>query len=206
MSAHRPSETGVVLGRLVRALPAEAQDDLIALLSHRLTYITPGRARELRLGLLIEMVANSQGSIPTADSYEKLRRERTVEGETWPTASTLSRGYNGWDRAVRAAMRTSAVRGTGVSTGNKHVGWKTAFTRTEVIDAFVRFRREVGCWPTIVEYQTWSRDLRRLARKGGRRDPRVPSQPQIERTCGSFQRAIALAKREWRRQAAGSTP
>ena len=193
-----PSELAVGFAELLRSLPMEAVADVERLLAWRLTYVEPAVLREARLGLLLDMVTDAEGSMPLADDYETERAARAAQGESWPAASTLSRVYNGWARACRAAIRLVEV---GVSTAVGSAGAPStrapngAPRRNVVFAALSQYRREYGRWPAQTEYHRWRRDLRRRASRLGLDDPELPSLPQIRASFGDFDRATGAARR-----------
>lgn len=190
----RPSETARVIARLMRVIPDDARRDVMTVLAHRITYVQPSQRREPRLGLLIDLV--SDGELASVATYERERRARAAAGdERWPAASTLSRAYNGWDRAQRAAMQLHFRGGRGISDRGP-AGFSSAYTRSEAITALLRFFDENGFWPTRSEWESWAQDRRRFARRHGHNDPRVPGFKQIRTLFGSLERAVELAQQD----------
>jgi hypothetical protein len=194
--AVRPSEAAQMIAAIVPALPAEAVADLQALLAMRLEFTTPALAREARLGLLLDLVAVSQGELPDTAAYEAERELRRERGEDWPAASTLARAYNGWDRACRAAIRLHFDGGAARVPANHHHGGDHApYSRAEILDAIIRFHDSHDqTWPRSGEFFAWGAALRKRARRVGAPDPRIPNAKQVRAAFGEFERAVRAAR------------
>jgi hypothetical protein len=192
----RPSEVAVALVELLPALPAEAITDLQALLAMRLDFVAPSVAREARIGLLLDLVVVSDGELPGTDTYEQAREHSQCRGETWPAASTLARAYNGWDRACRAAMRLYHLGGRARTPSDYHHGGRgEPYSRAEVLDAIICFRdSHDNTWPQRGEFFQWGTAQRKLARRAGAPDPRIPNAKQLKTVCGRFDQAVRAAR------------
>ncbi len=99
----RVSEMARVIAELVPSLPVETVVDLGRLVQRRLTMVDSHATRFARLGLLIDMVSEESGEVPSTDAYDRLRAERLSAGEVWPAHSTLCVAFGGWVGAVRTA-------------------------------------------------------------------------------------------------------
>jgi hypothetical protein len=148
-SRPEPTEAAQVLAAIVPALPGDAVRDLQLLLAHRLAFISPSLARELRLGLLLDLVAVSDGELPSTDDYEHERAGRARRGQAWPAASTLARGFNGWSRACAAAMRLHHLGSPArMPRDFAHGGASAPYSRAQVLGAIRRFHARERAWPT----------------------------------------------------------
>ncbi len=192
-----PSEVARELAKLIGALSAEAALQLEGLLANSIGSPSSAEIREARLGLLIELVSVGTGEVPGVDQYNGERDQRSARGEHWPSASALSKAYFGWQQAVRAAMRLHFI-GTRarVASSHTHAPASGEYTRPEVTNAIRRFRDRHGTWPSYSEYGQWGADARRLARRGGHPDPRIPEHVVIRKLFGEWDRALAVAERE----------
>ena len=199
-----PSPVAAVLAKLTSALPESAAGELERLLANSLGAPKAAELRERRLGLLVELVSQGQGEIPTVRRYEQSRQARMTDpratpyDNAWPAASTLINAYGSFLAAVRAAMRLN-WDGSAARIPHTHRHAKPiskAYTREEVITALRKFRDDHGSWPrSELEYLTWGETLRRLRREGGHTDPRIPTAKPIRKLFGSFERAVELAIR-----------
>lgn len=200
VNSGRASEVALALVELLPALPAEAISDLQTLLAMRLDFVAPSVARETRLGLLLDLVAVSNGELPDTVAYEQARQQGQLRGEKWPSASTLMRAYNGWDRACRAAMRLYHLGGRARTPSNYHHGGRNEpYSRAEVLEAIIRFHdSHDSTWPLRSEFFLWGTAQRKHARRIGAPDPRIPNAKQLRAVCGRFDQAVRAA-RELRR-------
>ncbi len=195
-------EVAWVIAELIPVLSEQTISDLGRLVNHSLSAISIPELREARLGLLIELVTGSQGVIPGIDDYNEARRQRAEDGEIWPAHTTLTRIHGGhWLGAVRAAMRVAedgAKAGVATVAGK---GKQPPYNRREVINAIEQ------CWtglrldpdgrgPSANEYKEWAWLGRRMARLSGQAEPRLPVLEIICKQFGSFERAIAVCRRE----------
>jgi hypothetical protein len=105
--------------------------------------------------------------------------------------------FGDWLTVVRAAMRISHGQLTSVS--HTHRNRRSAsrpYTQAEVIAALGRLEDRKGSWPEgPYEWERWATEIRRLARDGGKPDPRLPTQATILKLFGSFEGALATARR-----------
>jgi hypothetical protein len=182
---------------LTRAIDPAALTDLERLLAASVSIPTAGELRSARLGLVADLVAAGTGEIPGVADYLAARRQRAATGETWPAPSTLLAAFGDWVTVVRAAMRLS--RGEVRNVPHTHRNRREAsppYTRAEVIAALGRFRAWKGDWPEgAFEWERWAAEVRRLAREGGKPDPRLPGQATIKKLFGSFGHALGAAER-----------
>lgn len=193
----KPTEGAQLLSRLVAWFPDDVKQPLRRLLSHDLAVPTPGAARQLRLGLLMDMVSAGTGEVPRVDDYEEERARRSKQGEKFPAHSTLHEHYGSWVSAVAAAMalvwRGSAARvPASRKTQRSH---SASYTRAEVIAALTEARNVLGGWPdeqVFFDYNTVERELRRMHGDTG---PRLPTRGPIRRLFGDFSTALTAAQR-----------
>lgn len=191
------SEAAELIARLIPHLPEKTVLDLGRLLQRHTTRPDPGGARYVRLGLLMELVADGHGVLPATREYEAERAMRVSRGEDqWPAHSTLINAYGTWVRAVRAAMLL--VRdGTSskVSSANHHTRFEPSYSLKEVLDALIACRDAIGEWPTEGEYTEWRRAARDLARNAGKPAPRYPVRGAWARIFPGWEEFLAAAKR-----------
>jgi hypothetical protein len=190
------------IAQVVPSLPLECARDLRRLLARSLTTPSPSELREARLGLLIDLVAESQGTVPGVADYEQARRQREEEGETWPSHTTLIRAYQGhWLGAVKAAMRVAEERlPRHVSESGHHHTYHNRYTREDVVGAVADCWRDLGLdvdgpGPYFNEYREWVKLSRTQARLTGQPDPRRPAREAVLKACGTWERALAGARR-----------
>ena len=193
-----PSEAAVFAAELlVATLSQDALVDLERMLAYSLSHPKPAELREARLGLLIALCSTETGQIPGQPEYESERLRREAEGERWPSATTLSRAFFGWNWACRSAMRLARQGSAARVSHSQHFrkGSRPPFSRDEVIAAFCRCR-DINCrWPNYSEFLAWGQAEREHARLNGLPDPRVPSMTVVKRVLGSFDRALMDARR-----------
>lgn len=199
MSAADPSPAPSAVARtVIELLPymsADALEDLEELIGLELTFPSAARLREARLGLLLDMVAVSQGVFPLVREYLAERAARAKLGEDWPDASTISRAYHDWDRACRAAMRLHYLGGAArVHSETRYQQPRDSYSEEEVMDAIDRFVAAHNTTdPEYIEFFTWGAKLRREANHRGDPDPRIPGPAQVKDLFGDFYRAVAAA-------------
>ena len=190
------SEVAWTLASLVPELPDSTATDLKRLLARSLSSPTSGERRQARLGLLIDLVRQSQGEVPAVVDYEAARQGRARRGETWPTHSTLVRAYGGhWLAAVRAAMRLAfdGLKGRVSDREQRHTH-VPSYTADEVVEAILACWHDLGLrpdgpGPSFPEYLEWISIRRTVSRMAGKSPPRLPSRDPIDRLFGSWQTA-----------------
>ena len=194
-AAEEPSELALGLADLLRTMDSVALNDLERLLAASVAIPTAGELRSARLGLMVELLGDGTGEVPSVAAYLELRARRASAGEIWPAPSTLLVAFGDWLTVVRAAMRVS--RGQLASVAHTHRPRRIPsppYTPAEVIDALRRFRAWNDSWPSGPhEWERWASETRRLAREQGGRDARVPTQATIRRLFGAFERAVRAA-------------
>lgn len=193
-------EVAWAIAAIVPELPQETAADLQRLLRHSITAPRPSELREARLGLLIDLVSDGSGEVPSSDDYNRVRGEREEIGQTWPAHTTLIRAYGGhWLAAVRAAMRVAySDTAINVAASPGYFGSRLAYSRDEVAAAIASCWRNLGLdpdgpGPTQEEYLEWAGLTRRARRLAGKPDPRLPGSSAVRRLCGNWGRAVALA-------------
>lgn len=195
----RVSGEARAISALLPALSPDELNDLKRLIQARLTSFNEHQRRFARLGLLVEMVCTRSGEVPETGEYEGLRKSREREGEEWEHATTLSRAYGCWPKAVRAAMRL-AFDGSSARVPSKY---RTdtppaGYTPDEAVNAFLKCLDVLAVWPTEPEYEEWRRLANDLARVAGNRPLRYPSRAAWLRLFGSWQAFEATARRQYR--------
>jgi hypothetical protein len=192
----RASELAQALAALVPAISEKAAQDLKRLLGRTLTMPSPSELREARLGLLIDLVVELQGEVPSIELYNLSRAASLAErDENWPAHTTLIRAYGStWLAAVKAAMRV-AFEGSNhrVSKDNHSRQFKPAYERPEYIDAVRKCAEAIGATPTLLEYTDWTILMRRGARAAGKPEPRLPGREAVLQLWGSWLRLIRAA-------------
>jgi hypothetical protein len=190
------SEVAQNLAALVPALTEKAATDLRRLLGRTLTLPTPAELREARLGLLIDLVVELEGEVPSIELYNQRRARRADEaGEEWPAHTTLIRAYGStWLAAVKAAMRV-AFEGSKhtVSQDNHHRKFVKPYQREECLSAIRQCAEAIGATPSLMEYNDWTILMRRSHRLAGQADPRLPSRETLLKFWGSWERLARAA-------------
>jgi hypothetical protein len=194
------TELARALADLVSRMPRDDRRALARLLGHSLA--APSRAviREDVLGLLAELCRH--GEKITVQQYEHAREQRRVQGQHWPSHTTLSRRYgrpdddhgDQWAKAVEAAQRLVWLGGAGrVPASYRHAPATKPYTRGDVTLAIRRFAWDHDdTFPTQWEYEEWARVTRLRATNA----PRLPGLSQISALFGSWDRALDVAQRE----------
>jgi hypothetical protein len=178
-----------------QAFPDEAACDLKRLLANSLSDASPAERRVARLGLLVDLVVRDgepTGEWISVEEYETARA-RSKAGETWPSSSALSEAFGGWLRAVGAAMRF--YRGGGqarVPASLTHARPHARYEPREILSGLIRFRNELGVWPTEWEWTEYAPVRTRHARRAGV-ELRLASPKQIRKAYGTFDRTVRAA-------------
>lgn len=180
----------------VRFWDAEASFHLYEMLSHRLGCKPAALARYEKLGLLVEIIAEGTGEVPSVETYQRRRAEAADRGESWPSHAALAKAYLGWTRAVDAAMKLHfGTRQVPVSSRYLKKAFKDgAYSNAEILASIGKCRDAIGFWPTQWEYQHWGRIQRKLARRSGI-TPRIPGIDVVRRAFGSYDVARNAAER-----------
>jgi hypothetical protein len=194
-SAEEASELAWGLAGLVPNLSEQAAVDLNRLLGRTLTLPPASELREARLGLLIDLVTDQPGQIPSVDDYSAARARRLAEGETWPAHTSLIRAYGShWLAAVTAAMKVAFAQSKSkISADNHHRTFKKPYTREECRNAVRDCAETLGTTPTLMEYTDWTILRRRSARAAGQPEPRLPSREALIQRWGSWKNLIRAA-------------
>lgn len=191
------SEVAQNLAALVPAMTEKVAQDLKRLLGRTLTLPTPAELREARLGLLIDLVLELEGEVPSIELYNRQRARRLAgSGEKWPAHTTLIRAYGStWLVAVKAAMRV-AFEGSShhVSQDNHHRKFVKPYKREEYIGAVLECAESIGATPSLMEYNDWTILMRRSHRLAGQPDPRLPSRETVLKFWGSWWRFLRAAE------------
>ena len=187
------SEVATAIARLVQnrdAFPERAAEDLKRLLGHELA-APPREARRWdNLALLVTLIVEREGLLPTAGDYEAARTSRETDA---PAASTLVKRFGSWLAALKAAAGLISMQRHQRALAERQRKHAT-YRPSESAVAIARFHRTFGTWPTQVEYTEWSLISRRAARSCGAPDPRLPAGGTAAKHFGSFDRALAAAK------------
>jgi hypothetical protein len=179
----------------LRTWPTEAVEDLAQLLINFDGLPTPGRKRENQIGLLIELLWRRSEATVTSREYAEERRIRELNGAHWPSVRQLCDAYGEWLTAVEVSRRVLNDNRYGAAAHARHYGSRhKKYARGDVLREIRRARDYFGVWPRYHQYKRL-RDLeyeRMRATGAGLRD--VPSLNVIEKHCGSWDRAVELAK------------
>ncbi|HEX3803216.1 MAG TPA: hypothetical protein VHV75_10280 [Solirubrobacteraceae bacterium] len=181
----RVSETAIVIAELIPHMSPETVEDLGRLIQRRLTMLDTRAERYARLGLLIDIVSERTGEVPSVARYRELRAVREPAGERWPSDTALSTAYGGWVNAVRVAMEL-VWNGASVKTprSTHHQKISAPYSGEEAVAAFLVCCEALGCWPTEYEYEDWRVLSRELARRAGMPEPRYPATKTWKRLYG----------------------
>jgi hypothetical protein len=189
-SIRNAGEAAQTIEALVAALPEEAGRQLHRLLRHAIAAPTAAQRRERQLGLLLQIVSEGTGEVPSTDDYEN---RRATAPDDWPHYSTLIRKYGHWLKAVQVAMRMHKLGGAARAPSSfAHGGARRGYTRIEVCHAIEDFERRFGELPTEWEFEEWRRLARQLARAAGSPEPRIPGLKQIRTLFGTYARAVEV--------------
>jgi hypothetical protein len=184
------SEVGQLLAEIAPSLPEQTQQELLRLLGHSVAMPSKQELREMRLGLLVEMV--SEGELPGVVAYDELRATRNSTGATWPGSTTLILHYGTWAAATRGAVDLAFDVTGGRIRATSPRPWPLApYTRKEILDALTRSSKKVGQVIGQWEYVELRRVERNLAATSGAPDPRLPDLRVISRSFGNWDRAIS---------------
>lgn len=202
------SEVARALGVLVPALPDDCATELRRLLGHDLAAPSAAEVRAGRLGLLMQLVADGNGVVPTTEQYIAAREAELARGKQWPSHPTLIRHFLTWPGAVVAAMLLhrdgSAARGPstrrhvrrrGDSTPEQRQQVNARYSAPEVCTAIAGCADALGDWPDESLYFEYRRVARMLARHAKTLDAlRLPQRRAIDRLYGDFEAARAAAR------------
>lgn len=199
------SEVAQELATLVAdrgAVSDEEAAELRRLVGHSLAAPSPAELRNRRIGLLIDLVAASNGEFVSTADYETARQKRLQAGETHPDASTISRAFGHWLAAVNAASRFWFEGGRArVPSQMHHARLHATYEPREIQRALLEARRDLcgdtsasDDWPTEWEFHEYCAIRRRLARRAGK-IIRLPSPKQIRKAYGSYTEAVEAVKR-----------
>jgi hypothetical protein len=193
--SEQASELAWGLAALIPDLSEQAAVDLKRLLGRSLTLPAPAELREARLGLLIDLVLERSGEVPSVEDYNQARAERADDGESWPSHMSLIRAYGShWLAAVRAAMKVAFTDNHArISSDDHHRSFKKRYSRNECLEAVRQCAAALSTTPTLMEYTDWTILRRRSARAAGQAEPRLPSRETVIQRWGSWQRLIQAA-------------
>lgn len=179
-SAELPNRTKATLEHLLKRDLAE--NDL------------KGKGPEMRLGLLLDLLSSGEGEFPTVRTYEEMRNGLS---EDWPSASQLVRIYGSWLLAVRAA---ASLASAGPTRPKKTAYPSHPYSRDEILHSLLRFRSELGQWPTShSEYTAWATISRAIQLRWGTTHARIASVTVLRRRFGTLESAISAAVRREKR-------
>lgn len=188
------SEAAQMIAEIATDLPESSRTELVRLLGHSVAMPTVQELREMRLGLLVEMVSET-GGLPTADSYDRLRDLRKEQGAEWPRSTGLAAHYGTWTFALRAA--TDIAFGETLRRARARIPrpWvPRPYSRREIVEALERSSRKVGQVIGQWEYVELRRVERLLAARNGTDDPRLPELQVIHKHFGGWHAAISMLK------------
>jgi hypothetical protein len=187
------SEVAAAIARMVgngEVVPERAAEDLRRLLGHELAVPRREARRWDNVSLLVALIVEREGLLPTVADYENARAGRATNA---PAASTLVKRYGHWLAALKAAARLISPR-PHLPALSEQLRYHPRYRPNESAVALARYHRTFGTWPTYGEYAEWSLISRRTARACGAPDPRLPAGATVFRHFGTFDRALAAAK------------
>lgn len=189
--ARSVGEACQVLAEIASSLPVQTRHELARLLKHSVAAPTAQELREMRLGLLVELV--SEGELPRTRTYDKVRAERNAAGNKWPASTGLILHYGTWAAASRAAVDLAFDVTTNRARARTPRMWPIVpYTRKEVLEALKLASEKVGQTIGQWEYVELRRVERQLAWRNGSPDPRYPELGVIRKHFGGWDAAIAL--------------
>ena len=181
-----------MIAAIATDLPATTRTELVRLLGHSVAMPTAQELREMRLGLLVEMVAKD-GALPTSEAYDFARGARNAEGGQWPRSTGLAAHYGTWTAALRAATDIAFAQTAGRIRATTPRPWPLrTYSRAEIVEALERSSRKVGQVIGQWEYVELRRVERQLAARTGGDDPRLPALRVIHKHLGGWESAISL--------------
>lgn len=180
-----------MIAAIATDLPSKTVSELVRLLGHSVAMPTAQELREMRLGLLVELVAE-HGELPTTDTYDQARNERNTQGESWPRSTGLAAHYGTWTAALRAATDVGFAETTCRIRATTPRPWPLrTYTRAEIVQALTWSSRKVGQVIGQWEYVELRRVERQLAARNGKNDPRLPALQVIHKHFGGWDSAIS---------------
>lgn len=188
------SEAAQMISEVATDMPERTRSELVRLLGHSVAIPTAQELREMRLGLLVEMVSET-GELPTAEGYDRLRDLRNEQGAEWPRSTGLAAHYGTWTFALRAA--TDIAFGETLRRARARIPrpWvPRPYSRQEIVDALERSSKKVGQVIGQWEYVELRRVERLLAARNGTDDPRFPELQVIHKHFGGWDSAISNAR------------
>lgn len=189
-STRSVSEACQLLSEVATSLPEQTRHELARLLGHSVAMPTMQELREMRVGLLVEMVGH--GELPRTRTYDRLRDERNAAGSGWPGSTGLILHFGTWATALRAAVDLAF----NITARRDHARtprpWPSIpYARREIIQALQvasdKVGQPIGQW----EYQELRRVERQLASRSGAPDPRYADLNVIRRNFGTWDAAIS---------------
>lgn len=175
----------------------DAARDLAQLLINHDGLPSPSRAREAKLGLLVEMVMSSSDPAITIAAYSVRRAGEAESGRAWPSGASLCEIYGSWIRALQLAASIARGERRGISKNVEHLRKRSLdYTRADLIGAIRRCKETLGYWPRYSDYTRWSQYVRDQERTTGGDRNWVPSIRPILTHFGSWKRALELATKE----------
>ena len=187
---HPASEACQILAAVATALPEQTRHELARLLSHSVAMPTNQELREMRLGLLVEMVKD--GELPRTKAYDQLRKTRKKAGAAWPSSTGLILHHGTWAAASRAAVDLAFdVTWNRARARTPHMWPIVSYTRQEVIEALELASEKVGQPIGQWEYVELRRVERQLAWRTGAPDPRYPELGVVRKHFGGWDAAIS---------------
>lgn len=200
------SEAAQMIAEVATDMPEKTRAELARLLGHSVAMPSAQELREMRLGLLVEMVSET-GELPTAENYDQLRELRNEQGAEWPRSTGLASHYGTWASALRAATDIAFGETLRRARARTPKPWAPRpYSREEIVEALDRSSMKVGQVIGQWEYVELRRVERLLAARNGTDDPRFPELQVIHKHFGGWERAIVLVstnpmeRRRWCRQ------
>lgn len=144
---NEPTLAGWLMLVVARQLPLALSEHLMRMLGELLGAERGPDLREVRLGLVFELMWRDAAPID-ADGYDEERRVRGLLGEDWPNSSTLAGHFGGWTAVQQAALdlyrvgTVARVSGRGKQAPEDRGA--DAYSRQEIVDAVVPLSRVDG--------------------------------------------------------------
>lgn len=180
-----------------KAWDQQAVLDLAQLLINFDGLPSPVRAREARLGLLVELITREPASSITAERYREAVREEKAAGRVWPSPDRLAVEYGSWIKALELAGSLARNERRGISHSHRNRGHQECpYSRADLIGAVIQCMRAVGYWPSGSDYSRWANSVRREDRAKGGDGKSVPCGRTIVNHVGSWERVLQLARKE----------
>jgi hypothetical protein len=180
-----------MIAEVASDMPEKTRAELVRLLGHSVAMPTAQELREMRLGLLVELISET-GELPSADCYDQLRNLRNENGAEWPRSTGLAAHYGTWTAALRGAVDVAFAETPGRVHATTPRLWPLRpYNRQEIVEALERASSKVGQAIGQWEYVELRRVELRLAWSNGSPDPRYPELGVIRKHFGGWDAAVS---------------